>query len=701
MCKTLDLPYSLGYMSHFLNQLNPAQREAAACLQGPQLILAGAGTGKTRVMTYRIAHMLAGGIPPEQIVAVTFTNKAAAEMRERVAALVGRQASQAIQISTFHSFCLKILRQFTKYTYLHRGFAILDTTDQIDMVRRAMADLHLQANHQPMDYLIHISQAKNALLSVAALNADPSLSRFPDPELLAMVYENYQKHLQFNNVIDFDDCIFLVHQLLQEQSEVRSKLRDQIQYLMVDEFQDTNAAQLELIRQLAHEKHNVCVVGDDDQSIYSWRGAMYETIGLFEQYFPNLKITRLEQNYRCSNVILNAANSVIKNNPVRKAKTLWSDSPGAEPIKLTRYLDEVAEANGISERILGLHGKGLESRDIAILVRSSTQTKAIELALRDLRIPYKIYGGQSFFEKKEVKDFLGYLRLVLNPRDRLAFYRVINCPSRGIGIRTLEKIHQFSQEHNVPPLKAALDPALQIAPATRAVIHEFHEKIHALHVLHVLNPQDLELLGQKILKEFRPSMDIEHKVKNPESRQQRLELIRSLPAWIAQAGHSYLEHHHGRWDPAELLQNLLLDQTQGPDKKGKNSFEERQHVAVMTIHGAKGLEFPYVFICGLEDDLLPHKNSQGQAEQICEERRLMYVAITRAKRGLFLSHCHYRNIRKQKVSKIPSRFLKELPMDEHLVIEDAGQKHSFGLESQEQRVQSTLSRLANLRSSLL
>jgi DNA helicase-2/ATP-dependent DNA helicase PcrA len=653
-------------------------------------------------MTYRMAHMLSLGINPSSIVAVTFTNKAAGEMRTRVAKLVDRGKAKFLNISTFHSFCLKIFRQYVQKTPWRKGFLILDMGDQLDMMRRTMEDLRITGQYQPMDLLLQVSQAKNRLLDPAEVVAEGDKLTCADPELLATVYQTYQKHLVFNNVIDFDDCILQVAHMLQRDPQLQAELQEKYQYFMVDEFQDTNYAQLELVRLFASQHRNICVVGDDDQSIYSWRGAMYQTIALFESYFPELRVVRLEQNYRCSTPILQAANQLIRNNPIRKGKTLWSDSKVTEPIRLTACLDELSEANQIASRILGLTGRGYQPKDIAILIRQATQGKAIELALRDLRLPYKIYGGQSFFDKKEVKDFLAYVRLTLNPKDHLAFYRTINTPSRGIGVRTLEKIHQFSQESQIPPLLAALDPALQVATGqTSRIIHEFNQEIHALHVLQVNTPADFETLGQQILRKFKLGLDVEQSVKSPDARAQRLETIRNLPAWLAAAAQAHLDQH-GDLDAWEFLQALVLDQSQGFDKKNKNqSFEEREHIAVMTTHAAKGLEFPVVFVCGMEDDIWPHKNSQGQEDQIHEERRLMYVAITRAKERLYLSHCHYRNIRKQKVGKIPSRFIRELPHNDDLIVESLGQNHlEPGVKSKEERAASTISRLSDLRASL-
>ncbi|MES2746332.1 MAG: UvrD-helicase domain-containing protein, partial [Bdellovibrionota bacterium] len=397
-----------------LSSLNAEQYDAVTQIQGPVMIIAGAGTGKTRVITYRMTHMLGSGLDGQHIVALTFTNKAAKEMKERLVELVGKRA-KPIFIGTFHSFCLRILREFSSLLGMDTRFSLAGTSDQLDLIRKALEERGWQGLYKPEDLLARISKAKNALLLPHELD-----NGFDDkdPAVLAAVYDLYERQLKLNRVIDFDDCIFKTALLLKNNPEVVEKLEQRWTHYLVDEFQDTNFAQLYILELLASRYKNICVVGDDDQSIYSWRGAMVETLDRFETTFVGTRLIKLEQNYRCSNVILNAANKVIRNNTGRKNKTLWSASTNEDPITLASHVDDVAEAKWISLKIFGLLGKGRRPREMGILYRANKQSRAIELALRENNIPYKVFGGTSFFERKEVKDFLCYFRLSVNPNDR-------------------------------------------------------------------------------------------------------------------------------------------------------------------------------------------------------------------------------------------------------------------------------------------
>ena len=684
-----------------LNSLNPEQRAAVTHLRGPLMILAGAGTGKTRVITFRIAHMLAAGIPPGEIVALSFTNKAAREMAERVRGLVGATARK-VWLGTFHSFCLAILRRHPAEAGLMPGFALAGTADQIELVRKGLEEKHWAGLYQAERLHYQIGVAKNHLLGPDDLRRGEGQKLIGgDLAVLAEVYELYERQLRLNRVIDFDDCIYKTVRLLRENATVRATLRAHYRYLMVDEYQDTNAAQLAVLEQLASDQHDVCVVGDDDQSIYSWRGAMYEVLERFENLFPGTRTIKLEQNYRCTNVILGAANTVIRNNARRKDKTLWSASDDPTPIVLTPTDDEEAEARYVAEKAIGLLGAGNQPGDMAVLYRANNQAKAVELALREARIPYQTYGGQSFFERKEVKDFVSYLRLILDPEDRLALWRVINTPHRGIGIKTLERIEATAQAESRSPMAVIMDKG-----CASDAVERFAVLLRELQAIPVERPRDLVELGKAILKVTGLEQDVRIRTEDAGSRERKLANLRSLPKWIASlAGeHADDDGDHlgeaggdgtGRLDLEALLDSLSLD-----NDRRESTAKGHNHVSLMTMHAAKGLEFPVVFVVGLEEELLPHKNSMISPDAICEERRLFYVALTRAKRRLYLSYCLDRRSGGQKALRQPSRFLAELPRDSYEGTSDAAAAAARRAATAADRKAQTIERLGSLRASL-
>ncbi len=653
------------------------------------MILAGAGTGKTRVITYRIAHMLKSGIDPHSIVALSFTNKAAKEMAERVKALVGGRAKD-VWLGTFHSFCLSVLRQFPREADLVPGFGLAGTSDQIDLVRKGLEEKNWAGLYQADRMHFCIGVAKNHLLSSDDLRRGQGRTLISeDLTVVADVYELYERQLKLNRVIDFDDCIYKMVKLLKQSESVRQRLKSKFRYLMVDEYQDTNAAQLSVLELLASDGHDVCVVGDDDQSIYSWRGAMYEVLERFELLFPETKIIKLEQNYRCSNVILGAANLVIKNNTKRKEKTLWSASEDQTPIQLSPCEDENAEARYIAEKCLALLGAGLNPKDIGVLYRANNQAKAIELALREARIHYKTYGGQSFFERKEVKDFVSYARLILDREDRLALWRVINTPNRGIGIKTLERIEEIAQNQKVSPIVVTGFDGFQAGP-----VGKFSDLVRELSAMPLNRPEDFEALGNAILKLTGLENEVRVKTENPVHRDRKLSNLKSLPKWLATLAGEIIEDA-GHADYQAMLDSLSLDNDRREEKD-----QNKNHVSLMTIHAAKGLEFPAVFVIGLEEELLPHRNSMQDPNALCEERRLFYVALTRAKQRLFLSYCLDRTGGFQgRVSRMPSRFLTELPKDSFTRTDDAASQIKRA-ESETERKQKTASRLSQFRQTL-
>ncbi len=673
------------------SQLNPEQYEAVTRVQGPVMIIAGAGTGKTRVITYRMAFMLQAGIAPSEIVAMTFTNKAAREMRVRLLELVGRNG-KGIVIGTFHSFCLKILREFAFEANLDSRFSLAGTSDQLDLVRKAMEERAWQGLYRPEDLLARISSAKNALLRPQdILNVSSERFEDKDPAVLAAIYDVYERQLKLNRVIDFDDCIFKTALLLQNNPELCLKLQQRWRYFLVDEFQDTNFAQLHVLELLAKTTRNICVVGDDDQSIYSWRGALVETLDRFEQIFPGTLLIKLEQNYRCSNVILHAANTVIRNNTGRKSKTLWSASQNQSPITLASHADDVNEAKWIAKKCFTLLGQGFKPKDMGILYRANAQAKAVELALREMQISYKVYGGSSFFERKEVKDFLCYFRLSVNIGDRLAFWRIINTPVRGIGLKTLEKIEESAKIHDKSPFEVLSLGLVELDSRARKATQEFVAAIKDLHHMPMSDVNDLELRGQRILKDFGLEDEIRNKTTHEGARRRKVDALKRLPAWIKSIAERQVEDR-GQLQLLDLLDQLSLSDAEKDKDRGNDN-----HVSLMTIHAAKGLEFPVVFLCGLEEDQLPHKNSVNSENGLAEERRLFYVALTRAKIKLHLTYARERFSQFKKQTRKPSRFIEELP-NKGLETEHDAEMRSVIEEEQKKEI--NMSRLSKLKQEL-
>lgn len=676
-----------------LSHLNRQQYLAATQIKGPTLILAGAGTGKTQVLTFRIANMLASGITPESVLGVTFTNKAAKEMKERLAAIVGTGLAKRLTIGTFHSACLNIIRRYPKESGLRKNFQILDTLDQMDLLKKALEENNWLGTFDPRAVLSLVSHLKNKLLKPEDLKKSETSIQGMNPETMYNIYNCYERLLKLNNGVDFDDCISKTYHLLNEYPEIKQEVTSQYHYLLVDEFQDTNFAQLQIVRLLSEEHRNICVVGDDDQSIYSWRGAMYETFSEFESIFPESKIIKLEQNYRCATNILSAANTVIKNNPVRKTKTLWCDGKTHAPILLNNCANETAEASFIAQKCIGLLGKGYKPKDISVIYRANNQAKHIELALREHNIPYKTYGGQSFFDKKEIKDFFAYLRLVANPRDRIALWRVINTPHRGIGLKTIEKIDSLAQQHNISPFQVLEQNMIKTTASTTTEISQFVNHLTELGNKPIASGQDLNILSKELLDRFGLINDLRKTIKDQKSRQFKIENLKTLPDLLKNSADEMISEQ-GKFKFNQLIDAYTLSEAGQNDNKD----EPKNTVSLMTIHASKGLEFPVVFICGLEDEQLPHKNSIQEKDGINEERRLFYVAITRAKHLLYLSYAQYRTLGRTKTARLPSRFLKELPDDESILLrqEDAAPQE----ESKEEKKKKVISKLSALRQSL-
>jgi DNA helicase-2/ATP-dependent DNA helicase PcrA len=678
-----------------LSTLNPEQRLAVETINGPVLVLAGAGTGKTKAITMRMGYMISMGITPESIAAMTFTNKAAREMGERLEALVGEKVAAKVCLGTFHSFCLQILKSYGDRLGIAKKFSLAGTGDQLDLLRRAVKELGdgVQVNLEAL--LAEISKAKNSLLTPEQFaKRAVHIAIGIDPELLGKAYEYYERQLAVNRMIDFDDCIFKTVLLLENFPEVRSQLQNKFRYFMVDEFQDTNAAQFKILELLGTKSNNVCVVGDDDQSIYSWRGAMYETLEKFEEMFPGTRMIKLEQNYRCTNVILNAANQVIKNNARRKDKTLWSANEGEWPIDIQSLLSDEEEARYIADKCLTFQGEGYKSSDIAILYRSNNQARLIEMALKELGIPFETFGGSSFFERKEVKDFLSYIRMIVRPDDRLAFYRVVNTPHRGIGLRSLEKIEELSKRLGVSPWRAAKAHAPELGLTSKSLesLSAFVADLESFQAWSVTSAEDLAALGHEVIKKFHLTQDIKDHIKDVNSQERKIDALRSLPRWLASCGNDALKAK-GSIDVDDILDRLTLNDRDFSDRDEQG---KPNRVSLMTIHASKGLEFPAVVVCGMEEDLFPHKNSASNAHGLNEERRLFYVALTRAKKRLCLTWAAERGTGTMKSSRLPSRFLSELPGDG--VSRGAVDKSME--ERSRDRKEKTISVLQNLRAGL-
>ncbi|MFK7872858.1 MAG: ATP-dependent helicase [Oligoflexales bacterium] len=675
-------------MSITLKDLNPPQREAASQYHGASMILAGAGTGKTRVITARIAYMLENGVIPDRVAAMTFTNKAAREMRERVGEMVSTEKSKRLSISTFHSFCLHILRRWPKQANLQPGFVLASSNDQLDMVRRAM-DEHGWSNiGKPNDRLAQISMCKNALLKPEEVIKRSLIEGIPDPAMIGQLYATYERQLHLNQAIDFDDCIFKVWQLLKYDEKVRQYVHNKFHYILVDEFQDTNYAQFQVIRELGKPHSNVCVVGDDDQSIYSWRGAMSDILETFERSFPNRRMIKLEQNYRCSNTILHAANTVIQNNTQRKDKVLWSASTCTQPISLKEFEDAGTEARWVARECTKLIRKGVSPSDIGILYRTNGQSTPIEMALREEMLPSKTFGGQSFFERKEVRDFLAYIRLCISPKDALSLWRIINIPLRGIGLKTQEYISAAAQKNKTSPLETmGCAEFATTKPLQQA--HAFAETLRRLR-RPLTTPEDLENLGTDVLRTFKLEQYLKDISKNPVSCEAKIANLRKLPAWLRKISKPK--------DGEKMNIGKVFDQLALGDSPYSNEDNNEQTISLMSIHASKGLEFPAVFLVGLEEGCLPHKNNKDNATGISEERRLFYVALTRAKEHLYLSYSRYGRIRSDKgistIEKKPSRFLDELP-------EEIGLNTNTEIvQPKEVRKESTLSLLSRLKKEL-
>jgi ATP-dependent DNA helicase UvrD/PcrA len=646
-----------------LHALNPEQREAVTHTSGALLILAGAGTGKTRVITHRIAHLLERGLAqPGEILAVTFTNKAAEEMRSRVSQLIGRDCT-GMWVSTFHALCARLLRREAPAIGLSRDFVIYDSADQLSVVKQVMRGLHIDESFiQPRAALSRISHVKNTMEGADGLRTAWNIRG----EQLVRIFEGYTRALQDSSALDFDDLLLKTVELFEKSEVVRARYAGKFRFVMVDEYQDTNRPQYLLIRRLAERWRNLCVVGDPDQSIYKWRGADLRNILDFERDFPEATIVRLEQNYRSTQNILDAATAVIQQNRNRKDKRLWTDRAGGARIVYYRASDELEEADFVQRTARSALADDVEAT-VAVLYRTNAQSRAIEDALMRQGLPYRIVGGVRFYERKEIKDALAYLRLLINPHDDVSMRRVINVPARGIGKGVMDALEQIAPAapgvSEVAPLFAGLNPAVSVnslwtrlvraveerllPPRAAASLRVFRDLIVGL--AEVARADTVSIALGKILDQTGYIQDLrEDRTEESQGRLENLmELVSAAREYEARDAEATLQ---GFVDQLSLLSDV--DEEAG-------SRDAR--IWLMTMHSAKGLEFPVVFISGLEEGLFPHSRSSEDEAELEEERRLCYVGMTRARARLILSSAARRRVFGEYQSTQPSRFIDEVP----------------------------------------
>lgn len=656
-----------------LDTLNGPQREAVLCTEGPLLVLAGAGSGKTRVLTHRIAHLVEDlNVAPWQIMAITFTNKAAAEMRERLQSLIGGGA-RGMWVSTFHSMCVRILRTDCERVGFAKGFTIYDDSDSKRLVEQIMDELNIDKKRYPIPALRNrISQAKNDL-QVAEVFAEKTSDQVG--QVAARVYTRLQERLRQLNAFDFDDLLLYTWLLLKNHPDVLAAYQNRFRYLMVDEYQDTNHAQYVLTQLLAAAHKNIMVVGDDDQSIYSWRGADLRNILDFEKDYPEARVVKLEENYRSMGNILAAANAVIANNLTRKPKKLFTSKPAGDKISVYSATDERDEGRWIASEIEHQHGEGMSYNQIAVFYRTNAQSRMLEDMLMRAGVPYRLIGGTRFFDRAEIRDVMAYLNLVVNPANDVAAHRVINVPKRGIGKTTVEHIDYVARETGITFLQAAelciADD--QIRSATRKAIAEFVALIHEAQGY----AGDLRKVVEAIVDKAGLIRALE--AENSDDAAGRIENIQELFGVVDE----YAQTH----DDADALFEppTAEDATEADDEPPVRTFqanslpdfvewvtlrtdmdtvaEDGEAITMMTIHAAKGLEFDCVFVAGMEESLFPHGNSSQDSQGLEEERRLAYVAITRARKKLYLTNAFTRQIFGQSSANPPSRFIGEIPLE--------------------------------------
>ena len=675
-------------------QLNNAQQEAVNYLQGPCLVLAGAGSGKTRVITHKIARLIQAGVEPERIVAITFTNKAAVEMRERAKSLIGR-AAKGVLICTFHAMGVRMLRQDGESIGLKAQFSILDTDDVTGILKDAGGTTDVKLARQ---WQWKISSWKNQ-----GLNSTQAMASAADDQdrLIAQIMGRYEERLSAYQSVDFDDLVGLPHKLLIESPEVRAKWQDHIQHILVDEYQDTNATQYEFLKLLAGEKQRFTAVGDDDQSIYGWRGATLENLQKLPVDYPNLKIIKLEQNYRSTSAILNAANNVIQPNPKLFPKTLFSELGQGEPVQVIECDNEEHEAERVVARIqsiraipkIGIEGevRHPEFKEFAVLYRANHQSRILEQAFRKAQIPYKVSGGQSFFDKAEIRDLCAWLRLWVNNDDDPAFLRAITTPKRGIGHQSLQALGQFASQYKLSLFEALFSQSLSsvIAPKILGGLHEFGREINDLEfrAKHTKGNEEAKTFLLDWLKSIGYEKFLFDNEDNEKVASQRWTNVLEFCDWIANRCGGQIEDSAGVTTAQEQKNLLEVVQTVSLLSTLSEREQDQNVVTLSTLHAAKGLEWPHVVLIGINEDILPFKPSSqedstelndvqifAQSQRIEEERRLMYVGITRAQFSLVVSWCKRRKKGREIVGALPSRFIAEMSLNQETVLIDPMEK---------------------------
>jgi ATP-dependent DNA helicase UvrD/PcrA len=631
-----------------LSTLNPPQREAVTTIEGPLLVLAGAGSGKTRVIAHRVAWLLMNGVRPGAVLAVTFTNKAATEMKERVVALAGPPGKDVF-VSTFHSFGLWLVQQEHEAAGLPKRFAICDAGDQLALVKRCMREV--KVDDRAFDahrVLSMISAAKNALAKRIQVRPE---GQGDDYDLVAAeVFPRYQAALRAQRAVDFDDLIALPVELLARDAALRARHEARFAYLLVDEYQDTNRCQLELLKLLAGERKNVCAVGDDDQAIYGWRGAEVKNILRFDRHFPGAKEVRLEQNYRSTGRILACANGVIAKNPHRKPKRLWTAAGEGDPVRVAAFDTDEDEARHVAEAVARGRAEGRRLSDHAVLYRLNAQSRPIEEALREASVPYHVHGGPAFFDRAEVRDLLAYLKVCANREDEIALGRIVNVPARGLGDATLERVHAFATEERLP-LFEALRRGAEVKDLAKGAADRMLAFVDLVErYAFAFERQPIAEVAKQLVAEVDLHAHARAGVKSADAAQRKVEAIdsvlRSIEGWAGRTGK--------RPSLRNYLAKLALDSRE-------DEREPDEGVVLMSLHAAKGLEFPVVFLVGMEEDLLPCAGIQGEARDLDEERRLAYVGITRARERLVLTRAQARMKRGKLLPRTPSRFLQDLP----------------------------------------
>ncbi len=630
--------------------LNDAQTRAAEHRDGPLLILAGAGSGKTKTLTHRIAYLLEQGVPDYSILAVTFTNKAAKEMRERLAAMTGHDASNRSYMpwmGTFHSICVRMLRMDGEHIGIPRNFIILDEADRLSLVKQAMKQLGIsEKSYAPRGIVSQISTAKNDLVSPSEY---ASLAKLPLQKVAADVYPLYERLRQTTGALDFDDLIAEAVRLLKSSPDMRRRWQDQFLYILIDEYQDTNAAQYRLVSLLVNDAKNICVVGDDWQSIYSWRGADFTNILNFERDFPGAVVVKLEQNYRSTKPILDAAHNVITKNTNRTDKKLITDRTGGLPVQLMYVNSELQEAESIIMRIRAAIERGSRSyKDFAVLYRTNAQSRAVEEMCIRYNVPYRIVGGTRFYDRKEIKDIIAYLRLLYQPFDRPSFSRIVNVPTRGLGATSIEKFLDWQSQTSMDLISAmnSVELCTGLTPRARTAFKELGDGLHKMQqeMTQLSLADTLEL----IIKRFKYLEFLDDGTPQAEDRQGNVrELVSDAKERLDMDVAGYLE---------ELALISDLD----------TSNDSLNAVTLMTLHAAKGLEFPVVFMVGMEETIFPHSRALYEPDQMEEERRLCYVGMTRAREELYLSSANSRLIFGTTQHNPPSRFLSEIEASEIL-----------------------------------